>query len=119
MRHHSGGDAAEQVPREPAAAVGAEHDEARLALVGDLDDSLPRWRCRDRDALRSEPRLLCQGCSVRGDPLGGLPYLGGLGGVEGLLADGQKSDIARLPNAENQRVASGCELTAGLVDREL
>ena len=45
VRHHGGGDAPNEMPREPAVVVGAEHDEARFALLGDFDDPLPGWRC--------------------------------------------------------------------------
>ena len=56
---------------------------------------------------------------MRGGLLGGFPYLGGLGGVEMPPTGGQKPDITRLPNADDQRVAPGRKLVAGPFDREL
>ena len=71
------------------------------------------------DALRPESRLLCQRCAVLGGLLGGLPHLVGRRGVEVLFAGRHEADVARLPDADDQRVATGRELAAGLLDREL
>ena len=46
-----GGDAAEEMSNHPVTAVGAEHDEAGVPVVCDLDDALPGWRCPDRQAF--------------------------------------------------------------------
>ncbi len=49
----------------------------------------------------------------------GLLHLGGVLGVEVPVVDGHESDVCRLPDAEDERVAAGRELLAGLLDREL
>ena len=74
------------------------------------DDALPGRRRVDRKALRSESRPLGQRGSVRGSLLRGLLHLGGVLGVEVLLVDRYESDVGRLPDAENQRVAPRREL---------
>ena len=121
MRQHGGGDAAEQMSHEPAAAVGAEHDEARLRA------RRRRRRSPSTSALPRSPR------SAAGTPpasasdapcaavsSAALPHLAGvLGRVELPLAGGHESDVARLPDADDQRVAPGRKLAAGLLDREL
>ena len=48
---YGGGNAAEKVPHEPAVAVGAQHDQARLVLLGGLDDPFPGRGGLDRRAL--------------------------------------------------------------------
>ena len=62
-----------QVSHESAAAVGAEHDQARVVLLGGLDDPFPGRRRLDCHALRLEPRLLCERCSVCGGLLARPP----------------------------------------------
>jgi hypothetical protein len=43
--------------QQPAAAVRAEHNQARVVLDGGLHDALPGWCRFDGDAPRQEPGL--------------------------------------------------------------
>src|SRR3954463_16199877 len=97
------------MPDEAAAAVGAEHDEACFALLGGLDDPFPGRCCVDCDALRLEPGLLRQRCSVCGGLLRGLLHLGRVLGVEVSVVDGYESDGRGLPDAEDECRAAGRE----------
>ena len=58
----------EQSAEQIAAPVRAEHDHARVVIVGSLDDALPRRRPRDRDALRAQAGV--RAVQVRLAPLG-------------------------------------------------
>ena len=71
MRDDGSRDAAHQVPHEPRAAVRADHDQARVVLLGGLDDALPGRRGLDRHAWRAEAGLLRQRGSVGGGLLRG------------------------------------------------
>ena len=53
-----------------------------------------------------------------GGPLGGLPYLGGLIGVEVFRAGRRASDVGGLPDTQDQRVSPGRQLGSGMRDRE-
>jgi hypothetical protein len=70
------------VAQQPAAAVRAEHDQARVVLDGGLHDALPGWCRFDGDAPRPEPGVVRKRRPVVGGPLSGSPDLGGLVGVE-------------------------------------
>ena len=54
------GHAADQVPHQTTVAVGANHDQARMAVLGSLDDPLPRGLGLDRHPLCPEACLLCE-----------------------------------------------------------
>ena len=54
VRRDGGRDAAEENACDTALAVGAEHDQARVAVVGDAGDPLPRWRFLERETLGAE-----------------------------------------------------------------
>ena len=77
-----------QVSREPAPAVRAEHDQARVVLLGGLDDALPGRRGLDGHALRAEPGLLGQRGSVRSGLFRGLLHLGRLSASKCCLSTG-------------------------------
>src|ERR1700760_361194 len=70
VRRDGGRDAAEENACETALAVGAERDQAGVAVVGDAGDSLPRWRFGELERLGAEAGGLCQRGSVRGGLLG-------------------------------------------------
>ena len=60
-------------PRQPGAPVGAEHDQARVVLLGDLDDALPgRARPRPPAARAVNPAASGQLGSLGGGLLGRL-----------------------------------------------
>ena len=52
--------AAEEHARDAALAVGAERDQACVAVVGDASDPLPGWRFRELETLGAEAGGLCQ-----------------------------------------------------------
>ncbi len=114
-----GSHAAEEVSDDAGSAVGAEHDQARVALLCDFDDAFPGWRGVDREALRSEACFLGKCGAVGGGLFGCLSHLGGVLGVEVLFGDGDESDVCRLPDAEDDGVSAVRELLTGLLDGEL
>src|SRR4051812_19679466 len=95
------------MPDEAAAAVGAEHDEACFALLGGLDDPFPGRCCVDCDALRLEPGLLRQRCSVCGGLLRGLLHLGRVLGVEVSVVDGYDPTSAACQTQRTSAVRPG------------
>ena len=107
------------MPGESAATVRAEHYQARVALIGDLDDALPGRRRLSRHALRPEASSLGQRRPLRGRTLGGLPNFSGLVRVEMQLVGRHEADIGRLPHAQRERLTTAHELASGLLDREL
>ena len=111
MADDGSGNAAEQPPDEPAAAVGAEHDQACFALLG-RSSTIPFQvgAASICDALRPEPGPLCQRGSVGCGLLRRRLHLGRVLGVEVLVVDGYESDVCRLPDAEDECVAAGREL---------
>jgi hypothetical protein len=113
----SGRDTALQMSQQPAAAVRAEHNQARGVLDGGLHDALPGWRRFDGDAPRQEPCLARKRRPVVGGPLSASPYVGGLVGVELIPVGRRESDIDWLPYAHHQRVSPGRQLGRGLRDR--
>ncbi len=88
-------------------------------LVGDMDDALPGGGGLGLQTARFEARCLRQRGSGDGRPLGGVSDVGDLGGVESKRGGWHEPDVERLPDGEDERVASRRELPAGLVDREL
>jgi len=98
--------------------VRAKHDQTRLALRGGLDNPLPGGCGFNRQALSAEPFLLCERCSVVGSLFRVPPYFRRFVGVEVPLIDRLESNISRLPNAQNESISPGRNLTCGLLDRE-
>ncbi len=115
---HGRGNVAVKVAHEAAMAVGANHDQAGLVLLGRLDDPLPRRGGLDGGSLRPEPGLAGQRRSVLGRLLRRFSYFGGLVRVEMALADGHEPDIYRLPHAQHKRISAGLQLSRRLPDRE-
>lgn len=69
------GDASGYQAEEPSTAVGADDDEARRAVLGGVDDSLPGGRSLNRDGVRPESGRLRQRGSLGGGWLGSkMPY---------------------------------------------
>ena len=116
MCNDGSGNTAEQVPHETAAAVRTDHDQARMALLGGLNNPSPRRRGFNCQTLRPEPFLLCERRSVRGGLLGSPSDFVRCIRVEVVLGDGLEADIGGLPYAENKRVATGRKLTPRAVD---
>src|SRR6201995_5656538 len=119
VRRDSAGDAAEQQVSYPVAAVGAEHDQTRVLVVGKVDDCLPGWRGFDGQALRPEPGGVGKRGSLGRGLLGRIVYILDLGRVESEPGGGDEPDIERLPGGEEEGLAPRRELAPGLVDREL
>ena len=118
VRNHGSSNAAEQVPHKPASAVGADHNQARVAFRGGVDDPLP-GRCRlDGQALRRNPAFSASDASVCGGLLRCPSDFCCLVGVKMALAGGHESDIDRLPHTEDQCFSAGRKLPCSLIDSE-
>jgi hypothetical protein len=102
---------------EQAMAVRADDDEACLVLVCCLNDCLPGGRALDRERRRTEAGRLRQLGAVLGCLLGGVPDVVGGGSVELRAWLGHEPDAERAPHREDDRVATGRQLPAGLGDR--
>jgi hypothetical protein len=104
---------------EPGPAAGTHHDEADVVLVGSFLDRLPGRRSLGGHGLRPESGGLGQRGSVHGGLLGGLADVVGACRVELRLGLRDKPDLERTPDGEDNRVAPGWQLMAGLGDRGL
>ena len=88
---------------EPAAAVGAEHDEARVALLGDVDDPFQVGAASTATRAGSKARGLgARGAVCRG-LLGGRPHLARSRPRRTPPAGGHESDVERLPDGDDER----------------
>ena len=113
---HVGGHAAQQVSHDAPPPVGADDDEAYLALDGDVDDAFPGRRRFDRHTVSVEPCCGGQNCPVGSGFFGCLFHLGSLVGVEVSFGGGHESDIGWLPDAQDYCFPLECELLRGLFD---
>ncbi|HXW88469.1 MAG TPA: hypothetical protein VEJ42_09415 [Streptosporangiaceae bacterium] len=102
-----GGDAVRYPAAELAVAVGADHDQAGLVLVGSVHDRPPGGRSLDRQRRCPEPGRLGQRGAVLGGLLGGLCHVAGAGRVELCAGLGHEPDAEGAPHGEDYRVAPG------------
>lgn len=118
MCNDGSGNTAEQVPHETAAAVRTDHDQARMALLGGLNNPSPRRRGFNCQTLRPEPFLLCERRSVRGGLLGSPSDFVRCIRVEVVLGDGLEADIGGLPDAQDQCDSPGRDFARRVLDRK-
>jgi hypothetical protein len=116
-RRHVGGHAVDYAAAELAVAVRADDDQAGLVLIGRVHDCLPGWCSLDCHGRGPEPGRLGQGGTVLGGLLGGVPDIVGAGRVELCVGHWYESDPECSPYGEDDRVAPGGQLLAGLRDR--
>src|SRR5262249_32795491 len=118
VRRDVGRHTAEDHARDAALAVGAEHDKARVAVVGEAGDPVPCWRFLDRKNLGAESSGLRQRGSLRGGFLGSLSDLVACRRVELDVGRRDEPDRERTPYGHHHGVPSRLELAACLLDRE-
>src|SRR5207302_4094221 len=99
-------------------AVGAERDQARVAVVGDAGDPLPRRRFLDSETLGVEAGGLRHRGSLRGGCLGSLADLIACRRVELDLGRRDESNTERTPYGQHDGFASWFKLAARLLDSE-
>jgi hypothetical protein len=102
---------------ELAVTVRADDDQARLLLVGRVDDRLPGGRSLEGQWGRPEPGRLGQRGAVLGGLLGSLPDVVCAGGVELRAGLRYEPDAERAPHREDDRITPCGQLAAGLGDR--
>ncbi len=104
-------------PRSPLRRCGREHDEARVVLVGGLDDALPRRRHFNGLAARQESGVDGQRGAVSGGTFGGLTDLTRVVGVEVFRVGRGEAHVDGTPDAHDERISPGWQLVRGPCDR--
>src|SRR5437764_3723459 len=110
--------AADENAGETTLAVGAEHDQARVAVIGDPGDPLPCWRFLDRETLGAEAGGLRHRGSLRSGLLGSFSDLLARRRVELDLGRRDEPNRVWTPYGQHDGVPSRLKLAARLLDRE-
>ena len=94
----------------------AEHDEARVLLLGGLDDGFPGRSSLDRQCACPESGRVGEFGSAGGGLLGDLPDFVAARCVEVHVRLRSEPDIERSPDGEDKGLTSAGQLMAGLDD---